>query len=128
MLAFSSDAESALSGGILDTSSFEEVADFMPYPHYTEQAQPNEHGTTYTSGISFSLQGESQALYSFEKKYINAELGALCVLPNGEMRLFTKLALSRQAKTGQTPSDFAGRDYSLSGTKSEESFWVESLV
>jgi hypothetical protein len=128
LLAFSADAEAALSGSTLDISSFEEVADFMPYPYYTEQAQPDEHGTTYTSSISFSLLGESSTLYSFEKKYINAELGALCILPNGQMKLFTRLSLSRQAKTGQSPSDFSGRDYSLSGNRSEEAIWIETLV
>lgn len=128
LLAFSDQAIAALSGSDLDTADFTELTDAMPYPSYTEDGQADEHGTSYSAQVLFSIHGDSKALSDFERRYINAELGALCILPDGGMRLFLHLSLSRSAGTGQSPPDFNGRSYTLSGVGAEEGLWIDTLI
>jgi hypothetical protein len=128
MLALSDEAEGAFYGGTLDASAFEEVGEAMPYPSYQEDGQPDEHGTSFAVQVLFALAGEGAALSDFERRYLNANVDALCILPNDEMRLFTKLSLKRNAGTGNSPADFNGRSYTLAGVSSEEGYWVENLL
>jgi hypothetical protein len=128
MLALSDEALGALSGGTLDTEAFEEVGEAMPYPSYQEELQPDEHGTSYAVQALFALAGEGSSLSEFEAKYINANVDALCILPSGDMRLFTRLSMKRTANTGTSPADFSGRSYTLSGISWEEGQWVDNLA